>query len=58
VYPRTHAEVAAWFDGTDLVPPGVVMLPDWHNDESSELLSVARPLGYGGVGRVPGLTPR
>jgi hypothetical protein len=52
VFPRTHAEVSAWFDGMDLVAPGVVMLPDWRNDDPNELQNVARPLGYGGVARV------
>lgn len=52
VYPRTHAEISAWFDGLEMVPPGLVMLPDWHPDDAGERSNVARPLGYGGVGRV------
>jgi hypothetical protein len=27
---RSRAEVAALLDGFDLVPPGVVLLPQWH----------------------------
>jgi O-methyltransferase involved in polyketide biosynthesis len=53
VYPRDHAEIAPWFDGLDLVDPGLVTLPEWHNtDNPAELTDVARPLGYGAVGRV------
>jgi O-methyltransferase involved in polyketide biosynthesis len=52
VYPRTHAEISAWFDGMEMIEPGLVTLPEWHGDGPDELLSVARPLGYGGVARV------
>jgi O-methyltransferase involved in polyketide biosynthesis len=52
VYPRDHAELLTWFDGLDLVPPGLVTLPEWHNDDPAELADVARPLGYGAVARV------
>jgi hypothetical protein len=53
VYPRTHAEISAWFDGLEMVEPGLVLLPDWRNDDPDELTNPARLLGYGGVGRVP-----
>jgi hypothetical protein len=54
VYPRDHAEILAWFDGLDLVAPGLVTLPEWHNtDAPTELEDVARPLGYGAVAQVP-----
>ncbi|CCH30820.1 SAM-dependent methyltransferase [Actinosynnema sp. NPDC047251] len=53
VYVRTHQEILAWFDGMTLVEPGLVCLPDWSTDGRPEDEdSVARPLGYGGVGRV------
>jgi trans-aconitate methyltransferase len=52
VYPRDHAEINAWFDGMDLVEPGLVTLPEWHNDDPDELRDAARPLGYGAVARV------
>ncbi len=29
---RTHAEVSRFFDGLELLPPGVVHLPDWRPD--------------------------
>ncbi|MEN3359444.1 MAG: hypothetical protein V7637_3426 [Mycobacteriales bacterium] len=50
VYPRDHAEISAWFDGLELVEPGLVTLPEWHNDDDpDELDDPARPLGYGAV---------
>ncbi|HJP75534.1 MAG TPA: SAM-dependent methyltransferase [Pseudonocardiaceae bacterium] len=49
LYPRTRAEVTAWFDGTDLVEPGVVEMPLWRNDTPAELDEPARTLGYAGV---------
>jgi hypothetical protein len=36
---RDRAAVARFFDGMELVPPGIVALPDWH----SELLPAQRP---------------
>lgn len=53
VYPRDHAEILSWFDGLDLVDPGLVTLPEWHTADPKELDDVARPLGYGAVARVP-----
>lgn len=52
VYFRTWAEVNEWFAGTELVSPGLVLLPDWRPDDDSEQTNPARTLGYGGVGRV------
>jgi S-adenosyl methyltransferase len=54
VYFRTWNEVNDWFAGTELVEPGLVLLPDWHPDDDSEQANPARTLGYGGVGRVTG----
>ncbi|HEX3789048.1 MAG TPA: SAM-dependent methyltransferase [Pseudonocardiaceae bacterium] len=54
VYPRDHAEILSWFDGLELVEPGLVTLPEWHNDnDPGQLENIARPLGYGAVARVP-----
>ena len=47
---RTHAEISRFFDGTDLVPPGLVQLHRWRPvpaDPATELELAA----YGGVGR-------
>lgn len=52
VYPRDHAEILSWFDGLDLIDPGLVTLPEWHTQDPSELDDAARPLGYGAVARV------
>lgn len=50
VYPRDQAELLRWFDGMELIEPGLVTLPEWHNnDDPQELDDVARPLGYGAV---------
>jgi trans-aconitate methyltransferase len=53
VYVRTRAEITSWFDGMELVDPGVTYLPDWRPDSLHEAENVARPLGYGGVAREP-----
>jgi hypothetical protein len=29
VYPRNHAEILPWFDGTELIEPGLVTPPEW-----------------------------
>ncbi|HEX4391131.1 MAG TPA: SAM-dependent methyltransferase [Mycobacterium sp.] len=52
VYPRGHADILTWFDGLDLVEPGLVTLPEWYTDDADELSDGARPLGYGAVARV------
>jgi SAM-dependent methyltransferase len=54
LYVRTQAELTSWFDGMELVEPGLTFLPDWRPEKDSrETESVARPLGYGGVARQP-----
>ena len=51
---RSREQIARFFDGLDLVEPGLVYLPEWRPDES-----VRRPLDpgsmlmLGGVGRKP-----
>ena len=46
---RTHAEVTRFFDGLELVSPGVVAVPRWR--PGSELEASARSGMWGGVGR-------
>jgi hypothetical protein len=59
VTPRSRDEVIRFFDGLDLVEPGVVYTSEWRRDlPSGELLLVpnggpSHTLGYGGVGRKP-----
>jgi hypothetical protein len=54
---RTRAEFTAFFDGFELVPPGVVWLPEWHLEErespASEEYAADPPRSYalGGLGR-------
>jgi SAM-dependent methyltransferase len=50
---RTSEEITSWFDGMQIVEPGVVFLPDWRPESPTETDDVARPLGYGGVARQP-----
>jgi hypothetical protein len=45
---RTHAQVERFFDGFDLLDPGVVEIQRWRPDDPTSTL----PGGfYGGVGR-------
>lgn len=51
---RTRAEVAALFDGLELIDPGVVQLPQWRPDSSEASAVSARPLPmWCAVGRKP-----
>jgi len=47
---RTHAEVATFFDGLEMVPPGLVQLHRWRPDSPDADLSYDVP-AYSGVGR-------
>jgi len=49
---RTHAEVAAFFDGLEMVPPGLVQLHRWRPDTQDADLSYEIP-AYCGIGRKP-----
>jgi hypothetical protein len=46
---RSRAEVAALFDGLELVEPGVVRIPKWRPDSDSDLANPATV--WGGVAR-------
>ncbi len=48
---RSHARIASWFDGLELVEPGVVVVTDWRPD-TGETPKLRLP-SYGGVARVP-----
>jgi hypothetical protein len=46
---RSRAEVAAFFDGLDLVEPGLVRVPQWRPDRDTD---VGNPAAlWGGVAR-------
>jgi hypothetical protein len=49
---RDHAQVTSFFDGLDLVEPGVVQLSKWH--PQTEIESAAAAALWGGVARKPG----
>lgn len=49
---RTRQHITGWFDGMELVAPGVVLMPDWGSADSHEQSLPARALGYAGVGRI------
>ena len=49
---RTREAVTRFFDGLELVPPGVVYVHTWHPDPGDEAPADARS-AYGGVGRKP-----
>ncbi|WP_232668553.1 SAM-dependent methyltransferase [Pseudonocardia sp. TRM90224] len=49
---RSPRQIEAWFDGLDLVEPGVVTLTDWRPD-AAEVGEAVHIDGYGGVARKP-----
>ncbi|MFI7128593.1 SAM-dependent methyltransferase [Nonomuraea sp. NPDC050153] len=52
IYFRDHKDVTGFFDGFDLVDPGVVTIDTWHPDPADPAPAATRWL-YGGVGRKP-----
>jgi hypothetical protein len=48
---RDHAQVTSFFDGLELVPPGVVQLPKWRPDTEQEAAAAAAL--WGGLARKP-----
>jgi hypothetical protein len=51
---RGHAEISAFFDGFDLLEPGLVFLPQWRPDRPAPLGDQPELSGnYAGVGRRP-----
>jgi SAM-dependent methyltransferase len=49
---RSHAQVTAFFDGFDLVEPGLVQVPLWRSDGKRPRLRDLAGIGiYGGVGQ-------
>src|SRR5262249_49941602 len=53
---RTRDQIARYFDGLEMVEPGLVYLPRWHpeGDEDLFLDEPERAITLGGVGRMPG----
>jgi hypothetical protein len=50
---RSHAQVLEFFDGLDLVEPGVVALHEWRPALDFALIGKGEAGALGGVGRVP-----
>ncbi|MYS85602.1 SAM-dependent methyltransferase [Embleya scabrispora] len=51
---RTIEEISAYFDGLELVAPGVVFLPQWQPEEPvEEPLTVGQKLMAGGIAKKP-----
>ncbi|MFI0483001.1 SAM-dependent methyltransferase [Actinomadura sp. 9N215] len=48
---RTRAEVEPFFDGLELLDPGVVLVNHWHPDEAASKVADAHVHMYGGVAR-------
>jgi hypothetical protein len=52
--PRGYAEIRAFFDGFDLLEPGLVFLPQWRPDGAGPLSDhPERSRNYAGIGRKP-----
>jgi hypothetical protein len=49
---RTHAEISAFFAGTDLLPPGVVQYHQWHPGQPARD-GAGETAAYCGLGRKP-----
>ncbi|HET8660329.1 MAG TPA: SAM-dependent methyltransferase [Micromonosporaceae bacterium] len=53
-FPRTRAKVARFFDGTDLIAPGLTSIVEWHAEHQPRpRASAADTAMYGAVGRLP-----
>jgi hypothetical protein len=51
---RGQAEIRAFFDGFDLIEPGLVFTPQWRPDGTAPFIDQPeRSLAYAGVGRKP-----
>lgn len=50
---RSHAEILGFFDGWELLDPGLVYVPLWRPDEGDAVDDPERFLVFGGVGRLP-----
>jgi hypothetical protein len=52
-HPRDKATVARFFDGMELIEPGIVPISDWHNDTPPSERPPAADVGiYGAVARI------
>lgn len=52
ITPRTRVQVSRFFDGLDLMPPGVVPISEWDLGGAMDT-AVGDLVGYAGIGRKP-----
>jgi hypothetical protein len=53
-WPRTKEEFARFFDGLDLMPPGIVSVAEWRAEtETQPRPTAAESYAYGAIGRTP-----
>jgi hypothetical protein len=52
--PRPLAEVTRFFDGLELLEPGIVTVSDWRPEPDAPRLTPAEVTGYAGVAKVGG----
>ncbi|MFB4193620.1 SAM-dependent methyltransferase [Streptomyces carpaticus] len=50
---RTPEQIAGYFDGLEIVEPGIVRIPLWRPDLAEADAEVSASVGIGGVGRLP-----
>jgi hypothetical protein len=52
---RSRVDIERFFEGLDLIEPGVVYVPLWHPESADDLFvdQPARSLNFGGIGRKP-----
>lgn len=50
---RTRDEMARFFTGMEIVPPGIVWTPQWHPEATTDVAEPERSRGFVGVGRKP-----
>lgn len=50
--PRGHAEILRYFDGFDLIEPGLVRAPLWRPDDPRDVENADQVAVYGGVGQI------
>ncbi len=51
--PRSHAGVLRFFDGLELIDPGLVPVAQWRPDDARDAGHAGRIAAYGGAGRKP-----
>lgn len=51
---RSHNQIQEFFDGFELIEPGLVRIPLWHPDPGDDLRHPEKIAGYAGAGRKAG----